>query len=81
MICRAVAEFLMQYIDGELPWRQRTTFEIHLADCHACWVYLKSYEQTVRLARTLNSIAVDSRIESVSDELVRLILESRSRAS
>ncbi len=81
MTCREIAEFLMQYIDGELPRQQRTTFEMHLAECPACRVYLKSYEQTIRLARSGSSIAADSKIESVPDELVRLILESRSRNS
>ena len=78
MTCREIAEFLMQYIDGELPRHQRTTFEMHLADCPTCRVYLKSYELTVRLARSAESPAGDSKIESVPDELVRMILESRS---
>ena len=79
MTCREIADFLMQYIDGELPWPQRTAFKMHLALCPSCRAYLKSYELTVRLARSSNSAPVTSSSESMPDELVQLILESRSR--
>lgn len=78
MTCREIADFLMQYIDGELPRQLRTTFEMHLAECPACRAYLKSYEQTIRLARSVKSPASNSKFKSAPDELVRLILKSRS---
>ncbi|MBI5764799.1 MAG: zf-HC2 domain-containing protein [Planctomycetes bacterium] len=81
MTCREIADFLMQYLDGELPRRQRATFELHLANCPACRVYVESYERTVTLARSSKSAADVSITESMPDELVRLILESRSRNS
>ena len=77
MTCREIADFLMQYLDGELPRKQRATFESQLANCPACRMYLESYERTATLARSSKSPADDSITESVPDELVRLILESR----
>lgn len=81
MTCREIADFLMKYIDGELPRRQRTTFEMHLAECPACRTYLKSYEMTIGLARSTKCPVNDTNIEGMPDELVRLILRSCSPIS
>lgn len=79
MTCREIAEFLMQYADGELPWRQRTAFKLHLALCPACREYLKSYELTVKLARLAATPDEEPVPASVPEELVRAILASRLR--
>lgn len=51
MKCREVADFLMAYLDGELPEDQRGVFEAHLRGCSACERYLESYRRTVELGR------------------------------
>jgi len=78
MTCREIADFLMQYIDGEFPWRERTAFKFHLALCPMCRGYSKSYERTVKIARSSKSTVDDPNPESVPDELVRAILKSHS---
>jgi len=51
MNCREVADFLMDYVSGELPSRDRGIFETHLAACPECVEYLRSYERTIALTR------------------------------
>jgi anti-sigma factor RsiW len=51
MTCREIIDFLMQYLDGELVAEQRTVFEEHLGDCPECVCYIKTYQETVYLAR------------------------------
>jgi predicted anti-sigma-YlaC factor YlaD len=72
MTCREVIGFIMDYLDGALAVSQRREFEKHLAVCHSCVAYLRTYEQTLRMESA-------TRIEDVTipEELVRAILESR----
>jgi len=36
MKCRELADFLMDYVSGELPEESRTHFEFHLTKCRNC---------------------------------------------
>jgi predicted anti-sigma-YlaC factor YlaD len=73
MTCKEVNEFLADYLDGTLPWRQRLSFKIHLLICHQCRRYLASYVATVRVTNSLGQIVE----QPVPDELVLAILKTR----
>ncbi len=73
MTCKEVNEFLTDYLDGTLPWRQRLSFNVHLMICEHCRVYLASYSATVRATESLGK--VDE--QPVPDELVRAIVTAR----
>ncbi|HVR39641.1 MAG TPA: zf-HC2 domain-containing protein [Thermoanaerobaculia bacterium] len=79
MTCREVLEFLGAYLAGELPAEERAAFDRHLEDCTSCVAYLKSYEETIRLARG----SYDAPALTISDEppqeLVDAILASIKR--
>ncbi len=49
LTCAEIIDFVMAYLDRELPDAQRTAFEQHLAVCPECVAFLKTYEATVRL--------------------------------
>ena len=51
MTCQQVAQFLIDYVTGELPAQQRDVFERHLAGCRDCRNYLDSYRKTIALER------------------------------
>ena len=51
MTCREFAEFIAEFLDGELPSAERRAFEDHLARCRNCARYLEGYRQTVALGR------------------------------
>ena len=60
--CQQLIDFLMSYLDNELPAGQRAEFDRHMAACPSCVDYVKTYEKTVSLARTVsNRLAKDSR--------------------
>ena len=58
MTCKEVIDFLGDYLDRALPWRQRLVFNLHLVLCRHCRRYLASYSETVRLARALGRDAI-----------------------
>ena len=51
MNCRDFVEFLLGYLEGELPAAQREVFEAHLQGCTPCEDYLDSYSETIRLGK------------------------------
>jgi anti-sigma factor RsiW len=49
--CREFAEFIADFLDGELPAAERAAFEGHLARCGNCARYLDGYRQTIALGK------------------------------
>jgi anti-sigma factor RsiW len=50
MTCREVAEFLQDYVAGDLPPDLLAAFERHLGDCSNCREFLSQYRATVAAA-------------------------------
>lgn len=51
MTCQEVVDFLMAYIDNELPAEQRAVFEQHLQKCPECVCFLESYQKTMQVEK------------------------------
>jgi anti-sigma factor RsiW len=49
--CREFAEFIADYLAGELPAPQREAFDRHLSGCTNCARYLEGYRQTLALSK------------------------------
>jgi anti-sigma factor RsiW len=79
MTCREFTDFLADYLDGDLALAERSRFDEHLAECPDCLVYLRGYEQTVRLGKALCRDDHDAVDDAVPEELVRAILAARTR--
>ena len=75
MNCREFVEFLMRYLEDELPEEQATSFRQHLADCPPCETYLETYRETVRLGREV--CQGETLPDDVPDALVDAILTAR----
>ena len=74
--CRQLIDFVASYRENELTPEQRVEFERHLAVCPSCVAYLKTYEQTVLLAKASADDAVP---DDIPDPLVKAILEARQK--
>jgi anti-sigma factor RsiW len=75
--CQQLIDFIMSYLDNELPDDQRAEFDRHMAVCPSCVDYLKTYEKTVLLAKA----AADDQVPAeVPESLVQAILAARRKA-
>ena len=74
MTCRDCAEFLADYVGGDLPSDVRATFEGHLNRCPNCMTYLEQYKLTIQAGRA--AFAGDD--ADFPEELVRAILAARA---
>jgi anti-sigma factor RsiW len=75
--CRECAEFLADYLAGDLATEVRTTFERHLARCPNCVSYLEQYKTTIRAGQAALADDPAAARADFPEELVRAILAAR----
>jgi anti-sigma factor RsiW len=74
MTCHTFLDFLMDYLNGELPPGQHAVFEEHLGECPDCVAYLAMYRETVKLGKA----AAAAPEAPVPEDLIRAILAARA---
>jgi anti-sigma factor RsiW len=47
LACQELVELITDYVEGKLPSAQRARFELHLAACTSCRLYLEQMRQTI----------------------------------
>jgi anti-sigma factor RsiW len=81
MTCRELTDFIVDYVEGGLPTRERAEFDGHLAACADCATYLRNYEETIRLGKDVCREEHDAVTDEVPEELVQAILAAKRRGS
>ena len=80
MTCREAADFIGDYLSGELPGDTVTVFEDHLQRCPNCRAYLSTYRATLELGRqAFDDEDAPATYHGVPDELIAAILAARRR--
>ena len=79
MTCREFADFMMDYLSGELPTRVRSEFDHHLSVCANCVKYLTSYRETIALGKRAFDDDGAPVPTDVPEDLVKAILSSTKR--
>jgi anti-sigma factor RsiW len=69
----------MDYLDGTLTPEQRHEVDRHLAVCPSCVEYIRGYQESVKLGKTVLR-ATDDAPEGVPEDLIRAVLASRKRS-
>lgn len=75
--CEAFEDFILAYLDGDLPAKQKFVFELHLKVCRECRAYLRAYRASMELAR--NGLEQDGAFlpGDVPEDLVTAVVEAR----
>ena len=76
MTCRECADFLSEYLDGELEAEVVRTFEHHLSLCPNCVTYVEQFRLTVRAGQEAFGDVDVTEVE-VPEQLIQAILASR----
>jgi anti-sigma factor RsiW len=76
MICQEFCDFLMDYLDGNMPGPSRWWFERHIARCKECAAYLRSYQAVVRLEKSLCYGPDEPVLAVVPERLIEAILRT-----
>jgi anti-sigma factor RsiW len=76
--CQEFVDFLMAYLDGELPEAQRDAFDGHMGECPSCITYLDTYRESIVLGKQVLCGSPDAPLpEDVPEDLVEAILAAR----
>jgi anti-sigma factor RsiW len=75
--CREFAEFIADFIAGELPSAERQAFDRHLARCGNCVRYLDGYRQTVAMGKQAFAEPEAPVPGDVPEELIDAIVRAR----
>ena len=76
MKCRELAEFLFDYVSGDLPTESRAHFEFHLSKCKNCHEYLVQYEMTIKAGKMACGEMSDE-LPAIPDDLVQAVMAAR----
>ena len=79
MKCRELAEFLFEYVSGDLPNESRTHFEFHLSKCKNCHEYLVQYQMTIKAGKIACDEMSDE-LPRIPDDLVKAVMAARKMA-
>jgi anti-sigma factor RsiW len=77
MTCRELADFIADYLTGEIPRETRAAFEHHLSVCPNCRQYLANYQATVAIGRRAFAADQEQLPPDVPEDLVKAILAAR----
>jgi anti-sigma factor RsiW len=77
--CREFADFMADYLSGELAPELRQPFDYHLSLCVNCQRYLASYRETVALGKRAFDDEDAAVPAEVPEDLVKAILAARVR--
>ena len=75
--CREFEEFVLRYLDDELPTKQKKIFEWHLRICRECREYLAAYKRTIEIGKAALGSADESVPDDVPEDLIRAVLDAR----
>lgn len=78
MTCREFADFMMEYLTGELPPDSRALFERHLTRCPKCPKYFEQYKATLAAGKSA-FVSPDEEVPAeVPEDLIQAVLASRN---
>ena len=64
LVCREVVELVSDYLEGALGERDRVRFETHLEGCDGCAAYLEEMRAALRIAGSLEPLAIGPEIQA-----------------
>lgn len=77
MNCRTLVDFLTDYLDGRLTFRQRFLLRLHLLLCGHCRVYLRDFRVTIQASRAAHREINAADLPAVPESLVQAILAAQ----
>lgn len=75
--CSEFEDFILDYLDDDLPSAEQRKFDFHLRLCPECRIYLDAYQTSVALGRAVCDELDDAIPESVPEDLVAAVLAAR----
>jgi predicted anti-sigma-YlaC factor YlaD len=76
LTCAEVTELVTSYLEGQMAWRRRMAFRLHLGMCKHCRAYLRQMKSTVKV---LGRVPADPIPPELRDDLARRLAAMRKK--
>lgn len=80
LTCKQFDEFMVDFLERNLPIAQRTGCWVHLKMCRDCSKFVRQYKQTIALGKQAFDDPDDLVPEAVPEELINAALAHRRNA-
>jgi anti-sigma factor RsiW len=77
LTCKEFDDFMVDYLDGNLPAWQTFMCWLHVKMCRACAQFVNEYRRTMKLGKTAFENSEDEVPDSVPEELIKAALAYR----
>ena len=77
LTCAEFESFMLDFLEGTLPKRQRLIFRMHLKVCRDCRSYMAAYERSVALGQAVFQDPESPVPAEVPEDLVKAILAAK----
>ena len=77
LTCKEFDDFMIDYLDGGLPFWQNFGCWLHIKMCKECAYFVSQYQRTIALEKTAFENPDDQVPDSVPEELVKAALARR----
>jgi anti-sigma factor RsiW len=75
--CRGVVDLLCDYVEEDLVPEERHELDRHMADCPPCLAFLKTYQKTTEICRSLRPEDIPAELMERLKEFLRTSAEVR----
>ena len=75
--CMEFEDFMIGYMEGDLPASQRLVFEFHMKICRECRDYMAAYKRTIEVSGRAFEDQGAPVPPEVPEDLVQAILDAR----
>jgi predicted anti-sigma-YlaC factor YlaD len=79
LTCKQLDEFLVDFLDGKLGFRQRLSMHMHLGLCRDCRDFLEEYRAASKLGRKV--FTSDEQLEAVPEPLIQAVLANLAKGA
>ncbi len=76
--CREFEDFMIDYLESELPNRQKFEFELHLKVCRECRDYMAAYKRVIEVSNKVTMASDDGDdLPEVPEDFIKAVLAAR----
>ena len=77
--CRQFEDFLIDYLEGELPDRQKFVFELHLKVCRSCRDYMAAYKRAAEVSTAvLSGDDAELDLPPLPEDLIKAVVDAQN---
>jgi anti-sigma factor RsiW len=74
--CRGLVNLLCDYVEGDTSTDETQEIDEHMAECPPCLAFLKTYQKTTELCRSLRP---EDLPQDLKDKLIQIMRKRESR--